>query len=183
MMWLPHLLSLSRLPALALVVGALHRDDMVLAVWGLAWMGVSDGLDGWLARRLGGGGNVGRVLDHVVDKISILTLTWVLSRLRDLPGWLFWLFTVRESVSSLASLYVYRQRHLFPRSHLLGRLTGMLFVAMLFAYLFRLPSRALLVALVVASAGAATAQYAWIYLFRPSPEPKRVSTRIPGEGG
>jgi cardiolipin synthase len=181
MMWIPHLLSLSRLPALVIVVGALHRENLSLAVWGLAWMGLSDGLDGWLARRWGGGGNVGRVLDHVVDKISILTLTWTLSRVRDLPAWVFWLFTVRESASSLASLVVYRHRQLFPRSHVLGRITGAVFVGMLFAYLYWWQYRAMLVWVVVGSAAAATAQYAWIYL-RPVSSPSRVSTRIPGEG-
>jgi cardiolipin synthase len=85
---IPNLLSLLRLAGvpvfLWLVLGP-EADGWALAL--LAVSGVTDFLDGYLARRLGQTSRVGQVLDPVADRLYILAVVVGLA-LRDvLPWW------------------------------------------------------------------------------------------------
>jgi cardiolipin synthase (CMP-forming) len=84
---LPNLLSLVRLAGvplfLWLVLGP-EADGWALAV--LAVAGVTDFLDGYLARRLGQTSTVGEVLDPVADRLYILAVVVGLA-LRDVIPW------------------------------------------------------------------------------------------------
>ena len=83
----PNLLSLLRLAGvpvfLWLVLGP-EADGWALAL--LAVMGVTDFLDGYLARRLGQISAVGQVLDPVADRLYILAVVVGLA-LRDVIPW------------------------------------------------------------------------------------------------
>ncbi len=69
---LPGLLSLARLPLAAVFPSVVGRPALALAV--LAAAGVSDVLDGWIARRSGQVTPTGAVIDAVSDKIFVLTV-------------------------------------------------------------------------------------------------------------
>ena len=83
----PNLLSMLRLAGvpvfLWLVLGP-EADGWALAL--LAVMGVTDFLDGYLARRLGQTSTVGEVLDPVADRLYILAVVVGLA-LRDVIPW------------------------------------------------------------------------------------------------
>jgi CDP-diacylglycerol--glycerol-3-phosphate 3-phosphatidyltransferase/cardiolipin synthase len=68
----PNLLSLARVPLAAAFVGRAHRPPWALAVLMLA--GVTDVLDGYLARRLGQATPTGAVVDGVLDKVFAATV-------------------------------------------------------------------------------------------------------------
>lgn len=68
---LPNLLSLSRL-ALAVVFVLVSQPLHQAAVIALA--GISDMVDGWIARRFGQRSKAGEVLDPVTDKLFVLTV-------------------------------------------------------------------------------------------------------------
>jgi cardiolipin synthase len=84
---LPNLLSLLRLAGVGvflwLVLGP-EADGWALAV--LAVSGVTDFLDGYLARRLGQTSRLGQVLDPVADRLYILAVVVGLA-LRDVIPW------------------------------------------------------------------------------------------------
>lgn len=87
-MWtLPNLLSMLRLAGvpvfLWLVLGP-EADGWALVL--LAAMGVTDFLDGYLARRLGQTSALGQVLDPVADRLYILAVVVALA-LRDVIPW------------------------------------------------------------------------------------------------
>ena len=68
----PNLLSLARIPLALLFPFASRSVPAALLVLGLA--GLTDVLDGWLARRLGAETAIGAVIDPVADKIFALTV-------------------------------------------------------------------------------------------------------------
>ncbi|MFM7635509.1 MAG: CDP-alcohol phosphatidyltransferase family protein [Cyanobacteriota bacterium] len=71
-----------------------------LAWWLLLLGGLSDWLDGWLARRAGGGSVWGARLDPLTDKILISApLLWLAAR-GMLPLWAVWLLLARELLIS-----------------------------------------------------------------------------------
>jgi len=74
---LPNLLTLSRIPLMFLIVVLMHCNWLGAA--SLAFIlflvaGVSDWLDGYLARRLGLVSNFGKLMDALTDKIFVLGL-------------------------------------------------------------------------------------------------------------
>jgi cardiolipin synthase (CMP-forming) len=70
-----------------------HRID--LAFWLFVAAGLSDALDGWLARRYGGNA-VGALMDPVADKALLVTMYITLAAVGVLPAWLAILVVFRD---------------------------------------------------------------------------------------
>ncbi len=70
-----------------------HRADA--AFWLFLAAGLSDALDGWLARRFGGNA-VGAALDPVADKALLVTMFVTLAAIGALPDWLAILVVFRD---------------------------------------------------------------------------------------
>lgn len=85
---LPNLLSMLRLAGvpvfLWLVLGP-EADGWALAL--LMVSGITDFLDGWLARRLGQTSVIGQVLDPVADRLYILAVVVALALREVIPWW------------------------------------------------------------------------------------------------
>jgi phosphatidylglycerophosphate synthase len=98
----PNLVSLSRLP---LVVGIVSLPESPLRYVFFALIVVSDGVDGWLARRLDQQTELGAMLDPALDKVTALALVAFLFPRTDLPVEYLVLFFARDAfVVSLAPL-------------------------------------------------------------------------------
>ena len=67
-----------------------------MAWWVLLLGGLSDGADGWLARKAGGGSSWGARLDPLTDKILISAPLLWLGASGVLPLWAIWLLLARE---------------------------------------------------------------------------------------
>ncbi len=93
---LPNALTLLRLAATPFIVRAIleGRDRAALAVFLLA--GVSDGLDGVLARRLGGVSRLGAYLDPIADKVFVVAAYLALAARTLAPWWLVGLALSRD---------------------------------------------------------------------------------------
>jgi cardiolipin synthase len=70
-----------------------HRIDDAFILFVVA--GVSDALDGWLARRYGGNA-VGALMDPVADKALLVTMYITLAAVGALPDWLAILVVFRD---------------------------------------------------------------------------------------
>ena len=110
MQQLPNLISILRLlfvPWFALVLLE-GRFDMALALFLL--MGLSDGLDGYLARRLNAQSAIGKALDPLADKVMLVTGFVLLGHLQLLPAWLVVLAVGRDMLvtGGVLLLYLFR---------------------------------------------------------------------------
>jgi phosphatidylglycerophosphate synthase len=98
----PNLVSLSRLP---LVAGIVLAPQSPVRYVLFALIVVSDGVDGWLARRLDQKTELGAMLDPALDKFTALALVAFLFPRMDLPIEYLVLFFARDAfVVSLAPL-------------------------------------------------------------------------------
>ncbi len=104
---IPNLISILRIllvpPVVLLILQG--RYDWALALFLLA--GISDGIDGYLARHYRWTSRLGAILDPLADKLLMVSTYLVLGWLDDLPGWLVGLVIWRDVVI-VAGTLLYR---------------------------------------------------------------------------
>lgn len=94
----PNVITFGRLCAVPLAFWLILDHRMGLAFFLFVAAGASDAVDGWLARRHGGGNSVGAVLDPVADKALLVTMYVTLASVSELPDWVAILVVFRDLV-------------------------------------------------------------------------------------
>jgi cardiolipin synthase (CMP-forming) len=104
---IPNLLCLARIALIApLVLAMLAGDEMrILLLFCLA--AVSDGLDGYLAKRFNWTSELGRFLDPLADKLLLISVFLTAAWLDIAPWWVAALAIARDFVIGLGAL-IYR---------------------------------------------------------------------------
>jgi cardiolipin synthase len=95
---LPNLISVGRILLVGPVAWSLlaERYTTTLVLFTLA--GISDALDGFLAKRYGWSSRLGSLLDPLADKLLLVTVFVLMAWLGMLPPWLVALALLREVV-------------------------------------------------------------------------------------
>jgi cardiolipin synthase len=111
MITLPNLITLARLFAVPLAVWLILQREMELAFWLFVAAGVSDAIDGFIAKRFDARSQVGAVLDPVADKALLVSVYVTLGATGFLPSWLVILVVFRDVliVGGVLTLYVLGQ--------------------------------------------------------------------------
>ena len=95
---LPNALSIIRIILTVPIVIALLKGQYLLTIWLFLFAGITDALDGWIAKQFSFQSRLGSILDPMADKIlltcTFLTLFWV----GILPLWLLLLICAREII-------------------------------------------------------------------------------------
>ena len=167
-----HVLSLSRLGMAAAFV--LSRDDATRAALVIA-SGLSDVLDGWLARRWGLTTPLGAILDPACDRAFAFTAVVVLTlegRLRPLAAALLVLRDLSTGLAWLLTRVVPAWRQVRFQARRAGKLVTVLQITTLLAVLLWPPAVVPLVAATALLALVAVADYARSLQRRaPPPQP------------
>lgn len=93
---IPNALSAARAVLAPFIGWALLRGAYELAFALLVLAGVTDGLDGYLARRLHASSQAGAYLDPIADKVLVSVVVICLAWRGDLPWWLVALIFGRD---------------------------------------------------------------------------------------
>jgi cardiolipin synthase (CMP-forming) len=120
----PNLLSLSRVVLAPIVVLALSINSLygtLIAVTLVILAGITDGLDGYLARRYGQTGGLGAAIDPLADKLFAVIVVAGLILYRNFPFWLAGLIVVRDLMIVLAGVFLVRKRNVVVPSNLTGK--------------------------------------------------------------
>ncbi len=91
----PNVITFARLCAVPLAVWLVLQHRMAEAFYLFVAAGISDAVDGWLARR-GAGSALGAILDPVADKALLVTMFVTLAAVAALPDWLAILVVFRD---------------------------------------------------------------------------------------
>ncbi len=94
---LPNVVTFGRLCAVPLAFWMVLEHRVDLAFFLFVGAGVSDAVDGWLARRYGGNA-LGAILDPVADKALLVTMFVTLASIKVLPDWIAILVVFRDLV-------------------------------------------------------------------------------------
>ncbi len=110
MRWLPNALSILRMMLVVPVVWTLanHRYEVALGLFAVA--GISDALDGGIAKRHHYSSNLGAFLDPAADKLLVLGSYTALASNQLVPWWLVGLMLGRDAlIVGGAAIYRWRR--------------------------------------------------------------------------
>jgi cardiolipin synthase len=93
---LPNLITLARILLVPVMVWAIASDQMTGAFALFLIAGISDGVDGFLAKRFGMATAVGAYLDPLADKVLIVSIYVSLGIIEAIPRWLVILVVSRD---------------------------------------------------------------------------------------
>lgn len=96
---IPNTLSFLRLP---LAVLFMLTADTVTRAAIIVLAAVTDGLDGWLARRLRQDGGAGQIVDPITDKLFVLVALATLAARGELEPWMVIVLLARDIYNSFA---------------------------------------------------------------------------------
>ena len=100
---LPNLICIVRMALVWPVIAALRAADYDLAVLLFAIAAVSDGLDGYLAKRFNWTSELGKVLDPAADKLLLVAVFVSATWLGLVPRWLTATAVARDVLSALGA--------------------------------------------------------------------------------
>ncbi|MCB1246833.1 MAG: CDP-alcohol phosphatidyltransferase family protein [Acidimicrobiia bacterium] len=101
----PNTISLIRLALIPLFVWLIVVDAYGWAGLLFAFIGATDWIDGYLARRLGQVTEIGKMLDPLADRLAVAVAVIGGLVTGVLPAWFAWAIIVREVLIALGALY------------------------------------------------------------------------------
>jgi cardiolipin synthase len=93
---IPNLITIGRILLVPVVVWAIGSRQMQIAFLVFLIAGVSDAVDGFLAKRLGMTSNLGAHLDPLADKVLIVSIYVALGVTEAVPRWIVILVVSRD---------------------------------------------------------------------------------------
>lgn len=95
---IPNIISIGRIILVGPIVYYLIEENFTYAALLFALAGISDGLDGFLAKRYGWISHLGSILDPLADKLLLVSCYVVLGWQGLLPPWLVAAVIIRDVV-------------------------------------------------------------------------------------
>ncbi len=95
-MTIPNYITIFRFILAPFIVMALLSGYVGTALVGFVIAGISDGVDGFIARRYDQKSELGAYLDPIADKVLLVSLFVVLGVLKELPVWLVVIVVSRD---------------------------------------------------------------------------------------
>lgn len=102
---IPNFLTLTRLIAAPFIGYCIVNNHHTLALSLFTYAGISDLLDGWIARKWNLGTVVGTIIDPLADKTLMTVLTVALATQGSLPVWLAVIILGRDVGLAIAAIY------------------------------------------------------------------------------
>ncbi len=93
---IPNILTLARIAATPVMILLLQDRAYEGALIVFILAGLTDGLDGWIAKRFDFVSRLGAILDPIADKMLIVSAYVMLAILGDIPFWLLILVGFRD---------------------------------------------------------------------------------------
>ncbi len=133
-MTISNVITISRLVLLPIIIYFILVDRRSIAFIIMFVSLLSDGLDGYLARKLNQESRLGRFLDPLCDKIFLAAILITLFVVGAVPIWVLLVIVLRDFLILLGSYFLLKSRSVVEPSNVLGKITGFIFGAMILAF-------------------------------------------------
>ena len=128
--YIPNIISLIRIILVgifAYVFLTFYPSGIIASAVIFIISGITDVVDGIIARHFGWISSVGKMLDPIADKLMQCTVLLCLSLKNVTPWWIFAFFIVKEGMMAAGALLLFRRRHEVYGSKVFGKFATVLF--------------------------------------------------------
>lgn len=95
---LPNVITIGRLVAVPVMVWLIVSREMTIAFWLFVAAGISDGVDGFIAKRFNAESVLGSYLDPIADKVMLVCIYVTLGIEGQIASWLVILVVFRDGL-------------------------------------------------------------------------------------
>jgi CDP-diacylglycerol--glycerol-3-phosphate 3-phosphatidyltransferase len=131
-------ISISRIIALPFIVYFLVGEQRITAFIIMLISLLSDGIDGYVARKLHQETELGKSLDPLCDKISLAVIIITLFFIGSVPLWGVIIIIARDFLILLGSFFTIKQKSVILASNAWGKVAGFIFGVMICAFTLNL---------------------------------------------
>ena len=179
---IPNLLTLLRIGAVPILILFLNNGQYGPALIVFVAAGITDGLDGWIAKRFDSASHLGAILDPLADKMLIVSAYIMLAISGNIPFWLLLIIGFRD-IGIIGGVLVLQTLHgqVQMRPSPLSKLNTFLQLSLVFLIMMEQVSllslsnlTEILMWLVVITTLASAFHYVFYWFLRPSDSQLRV---------
>lgn len=106
---IPNILTLVRIGMLPAVAWRFRRGDSMGALMFYLIAMLTDALDGIIARRFNQITSLGKLLDPIADKLSLITLLWLFVADGQIPSWILGIMLAKEAALIIGGVVALRR--------------------------------------------------------------------------
>ena len=139
---LPNIFTVLRLFFLPFIIYFLYRHTRTGDLYALLFMllaCITDFLDGHFARKLNKKSQVGRMLDPLIDKVSVGVTMLVLAHIKGMPYWYVAIVIARDLCLLILALLVISKKRFIVESNKLGKWTSTIFALVIITFTLNVP--------------------------------------------
>jgi len=136
---IPNTLTIIRILSIPVFVICLLYDRLVMALLIFIGAGITDGLDGLIARVFRQRTTIGTYLDPIADKLLLTTAFIVLAILGNIPSWLTVIVIARDVIIALGVLLLFLISHRIEIKPVMIGKTSTFFQIVLIAWALLVP--------------------------------------------
>lgn len=131
----PNILTVIRFFLIPFIIISLVKDDYILAFVILTLSGLTDVLDGYIARKYNFITNFGKLIDPLADKATQISILTTLALKNIIPLWIILVIFIKELVLIAGASFLYG-KELVVSSKWFGKLATVLFYIAIISSLF-----------------------------------------------
>lgn len=131
---IPNILTISRFVLIPFIIGALLESDYTAAFVFLTISGLTDVLDGFIARKFNFVTNFGKLIDPLADKATQISTLIALSYIKIIPYWMLIVVFLKEGMMIAGASFLYGKQ-LVVSSRWYGKLATVVFYVAIVASL------------------------------------------------
>ena len=124
--YVPNILTVLRFIFIPIILHFLVLDKFILAIIFLTLSGITDILDGTIARKFNFITNFGKLIDPLADKITQLSILWMLVSKNIIPLWILVIVLLKEATMVAGASFLYG-KELVVSSKWYGKASTVLF--------------------------------------------------------
>lgn len=117
---IPNLLTLIRfllIPVFCIIYFSGIKYSFIISMSIFFMAGITDFLDGYIARKNNLVTDIGTVLDPLADKLMTLIVLFCLAYSKIIPYWIFTLFLIKELVMVSGGVNLYKCKKILPANY------------------------------------------------------------------
>jgi len=127
----PNILSVFRICLVPVFIAAYFLDDRDIRFYAIlvfAIAGLSDILDGYLARRFKAQSKLGMLLDPLGDKLMTFTVLICIAISMPIILWAVIIFFIKEVLMGIGGLLIHKKAHIeLPPANIIGKISTVVF--------------------------------------------------------